>query len=59
MKKLNNVIKIRSKIRNIQPSLKFLNECLYERVAPQFITSRIIKSQARASSTIERVFLND
>ena len=59
MKKLNNVIKIRSKIRNIQPSSKFLKECFYERVAPQFITSRIIKSQARASSTIESAFRND
>ena len=59
MKELNNVIKIHGKIRNIQLSSKFLKECLYKRVAQQFITSRIIKSQARPSSTIERVFLND
>ena len=42
-----------------QLSLKFLKECLYKRVAPQFITSRIIKSQTQPSSTIERAFLND
>ena len=27
--------------------VNFLKECLYKRVAPQCITSRIIKSQAR------------
>ena len=59
MKKLNNVIKLRSKIRNIQLSSKFLKECLYKRVAEQFITSRIIKLQAGPNSTIERAFLND
>ena len=59
MKELNNVIKIRGKNRNIQLSAKFLKECLYKRVAPQFITSRIIKSQARPNLTIERAFLND
>ena len=39
--------------------VNFLKECLYKRVAPQFITSRIIKSQARPSSTIERAFRKD
>ena len=59
MKELNNVIEIRGKIRNIQLSSKFSKEYLYKRVAPRFITSRIIQSQARPSSTIERAFLND
>ena len=59
MKELNNVIKIRGKIRNIQLSSKSLKECLYKRVALQFITSRIMKSQAQPRSIIGCTFLND
>ena len=59
MKELNNVIKIRGKIRNIQLSSKFLKECFYKRVASQFIISRIIKAQAPPSSTIECAFFSD
>ena len=59
MKQLNNVVKIKGKIRTLQLSSKFLKDCITKRVSPSFITKRIAKSQVRHSPSIERAFLND
>ena len=59
MKQLNNVVKIKGKIRTLQLSSKFLKDCITKRVSPSFITKRIAKSQARHSPSTERAFLND
>ena len=59
MEELNNIIKLRGKIRTLQLSTKFLKECIIKRVSPRFITFRIQKSKVRPSPTIERAFIND
>ena len=59
IKKLNNILKLRGKIRTLQLSTKFLKDCIIKRVSPRFITFRIQKSKVRPSPTIERAFIND
>ena len=56
---LNNVVKIRGKIRTIKLSTAFLKACIAKKLAPKFITSRIKNAKIRHSPTIERVFLTD
>ena len=59
MKELNNVVKLRGKIRGLQLSTKLLKECIFKRVSSKFIAKRIEKSKIRHNSTVERAFLND
>ena len=59
LKDLNNVVKMRGKIRTLRLSNAFLKECIAKRVAPQYISSRIKNSQERSSPTMERAFIND
>ena len=59
MKELNNVVKIRGKIRGLHLSTKFLKECIFKRVSPKFIMKRMEKSKLKYSPSIERAFLND
>ena len=56
---LNNVVKIRGKIRTVKLSTAFLKACIAKKLAPKFITSRIKNAKIRHSPTIERVFLTD
>ena len=59
MKELNNILKLRGKIRTLQLSTKFLKECVIKRVSLRFITFRIKKFKVQPSPTIERAFIND
>ena len=56
---LNNIVKLRGKIRTAKFSILFYRHCLANRVSPKFISVRISRSRARHSPTIERAFLND
>ena len=56
---LNSIVKLRGKIRTAKFSISFYKLCLANRVSPKFISTRISRSHARHSPTIERAFLND
>ena len=56
---LNQLVKLRDKLRTTRFSLSFLNLCLTNRVMPKFITACILKIGVRQSPTIENAFLQD
>lgn len=56
---LNDVVRTRGKIRTYRRSSAFLQKCICERVAPQFIIDRLERSRARHSPDMERAFLKD
>ena len=56
---LNNIVKLRGKIRTAKFSISFYRLCLANPVSPKFISARISGSRARHNPTIERAFLND
>ena len=56
---LNDVVRTRGKIRNYRLSSTFLRKCIFERVAPKFITHRLEKSGVRHSPEMERASLSD
>ena len=53
------MVRTRGKIRNYRLSTAFLRKCIFERVAPKFITHRLKKSRVRHSPEMERAFLSD
>ena len=55
---LNQLVKLRGKLRTARFSFSFLNLCLCQ-IVPKFITARISKAGVRQSPTIERAFLQD
>ena len=59
LKDLNNMVKIRGKIRTLQLSNAVLKECIAKRVSPRYISIHVKNSQARPSPTMERAFIND
>lgn len=59
VKELNNLVKLKGKLRTQLITYRFLNQCLINRVVPAHIQSRISKSKVRQSSTIEQAFLRD
>ena len=56
---LNDVVQTRGKIHNYRLSSAFLWKCIFERVAPKFITHHLKKSRVRHSPEMERAFLSD
>lgn len=56
---LNNIVKLKGKLRGLFLSRNFLNDCLQKRVVPTSVSNRIRNSKARPSPTIERAFLYD
>ena len=56
---LNDVVGTRGKIRNYILSTAILRKCIFERVAPKFITHRLEKSRVRHNLEMERAFLSD
>ena len=59
LKELNNVIKIRGKIRTVKLSIEFLKSCKIQRVIPSFLFHRIRAAKVRQTSSMERAFLLD
>ena len=59
LRELNNVVKIRGKIRTAKFSIKFLDACKNQHVVPSFIGHRIKAAKVRQTSTMERAFLQD
>jgi len=59
MKELNNVVKLRRKVRSLQLSISFLKECIFKRISSHFINKRIEKAKVRHNPTLERTFIND
>ena len=59
VRQLNNLIKLKGKLRSALISYRFLKQCLHNKVVPHQIAARIAKSKAKPSLTIERVFLHD
>ena len=59
LKELNNVVKIRDKIRTAKLSTKFLDACKTHHIVPSFIDHRIKAAKVQQTSTMERAFLQD
>ena len=59
LKELNNVVKIRGKIRTVKLSTEFLDDCKTHHVVPSFIGHRIKAAKVQQTSTMERAFLQD
>ena len=57
LKELNNVIKIRGKIRIVKLSIEFLKTCQAPHVIPTFMSHRIKAAKVRQTSIMERAFL--
>ena len=56
---LNNLIKLKGKLRSASGSLRFLRLCVEHRVIPKAIHERIVSSKLKHSPSIERTFLCD
>ena len=56
---LNNIIKIKGKIRTLQHAIEFLEECLSQRIVPKSIACSITRSRAKTSVHVEKAFLRD
>ena len=56
---LNNIVKLRGKIRTAKFSISFYGLRLANRVSPKFISACISRCRARHSHTTERAFLSD
>ena len=56
---LSDVVRTRGKIRNYRLSMALLRKCIFERIAPKFITHRLEKSRVRHSPEMERAFLSN
>lgn len=59
VKILNNLIKLKGKLRTQLASHRFLTSCLVNRVVPGYIQGRITRSKVRQSASIEQAFLQD
>ena len=59
LKELNNLIKIRGKIRTVKLSIEFLKSCQSQHVIPSFLCHRIKSAKVRQTSSMERAFLID
>ena len=59
LKEINNVVKLRGKIRTSKLSIEFLDSCRTQQVIPTFIGHRIKAAKVRWTSSMERAFLND
>ena len=56
---LNNIVALKGKLRNQLIQLKFLEECLNNKVVPGHIQARLLRSKVKPSFTIEQAFLRD
>ena len=59
LKEINNVVKLRGKIRTSKLSKEFLDNCHTQQVFPTFLAHRIKAAKVRWTSNMERAFLND
>ena len=59
LEELNNVVKIRGKIRTVKLSIEFLKTCQAQHVILTFMSHRIKAAKVRQTSTMERAFLLD
>ena len=59
LEELNNVVKIRGKIRTVKLSIEFLKTCQAQHVIPTFMSHRTKAAKVRQTSTMERAFLLD
>ena len=59
LKELNNVIKVRGKIRTAKLSIQFLKSCKTQRVIPSFLCHRIKAAKVRLTTAMEHAFLTD
>jgi hypothetical protein len=59
MKLLNMLQKSRRKMQNLSLEVTFLQQCMENKVIPNFIRQRITRSKLKCSPTVERTFLSD
>ena len=59
LKELNNVVKIRGKIRTAKLSIEFLESCKTQHVVPSFLARRLEKTKVRRNSSLEFAFISD
>ena len=57
VKALNQFIRTRHKLCSLQTNNVFLNKCLLNKVAPQFILNRISRSKLKHSISVEKIFM--
>ena len=58
-KELKKLQQCRRKMQNVQLSNLFLSKCIMNKVVPNFVYFRIVRSKLRVSPTIEKTFVYD